>query len=93
MADSFQHFFPIHEGHGKIQENEIVLVLLNLLDSFFPVEGTIHLMPLLFKGFAEFLANHFFVIDDQEFDDVKALPKTDAQLQVKDTDTSCVFKS
>ena len=75
MADTFQDFLTIHHRHRGIKKDKIVMVLLDLPEPLFTAERAIDLVPLLFKGLAEFFADHLFVVDDQQFDDSGPLPK------------------
>ncbi len=65
MTDPFQDFFPVHERHRGIKKDKIIIMSLDLLEPFFTVQGEIHLVAFLLEGLAEFLTDHFFIIDDQ----------------------------
>jgi hypothetical protein len=69
MTDPFQDFFPVHERHPGIKEDEIVMMVPDLLKPLFSVQGAIDFIAFLLEGFTELLTDHFFVIDDQEFND------------------------
>jgi len=69
VTDPLQDFFPVHERHRGIKEDEIVMMGLDLLEPLFSVQGAIHLIAFVLEGLAELLADHFFVVDDQKFDD------------------------
>lgn len=65
MTDPLQDFFPVHERHRGIKEDKIVIMILDLPEPFFAVQGEIHLVAFLLEGLAKLLTDHFFIIDDQ----------------------------
>ena len=73
MTDSFQNFFPVHEGHRRIKKNKVVIISLDLLEPVLAVQCAVDLVAFLLEGLAEFLTDHFFVVDDQQLDDKNPL--------------------
>ena len=69
MTDPLQDFFSIHERHRGIEKDEIVMARLDLLKAVLTVHRAINLIAFMLQGFAELLADHFFVINDQKFYD------------------------
>lgn len=69
MPDPLKDLLSIHKGHRRIEKNKIVMVVLDLPKPLFAVQGAIHLKAFMLEGLAKLLTDHFFVVDDQQFND------------------------
>ena len=65
MPDAFQDFLPIHNGHRRIKKNKVVMIGLDLAETFLAVQRAIDLMAFLLEGLPELFTDHFLVVDDQ----------------------------
>ena len=69
MTYPLKSFFPVHDRHGRIKKDQVVVIVLDLPETVLAAQRAVDLMAFLLEGLTELLTDQFLVIDDQKLND------------------------